>query len=354
MSNPINALLQQVLGFPPMQHAMIPQTFRRKYHAYSPAYWNSVNKDKLEKGDKIVLPASALDELSRMNIQFPIMFQIEHISDILPKISHCSVMEFTAPEGDVYLPLWMINNLGLDPSGDSVVGLTTVSLPKGEYVQFQAHETKFAMLEHPRVVLEVALRLYSCLTVGDTIQVEFNNHIYKLDVTDVNPKKRIEDAPYAVSIIETDIRVDFKEPRDYKDWEAKHKKNNNNNALKNDQNGLNKDNKDDEEEEDFIKPPNNNDNILSNNKASYFEQLTASGSQPLKLKDKTNKKKNNNEIDYSNNNIQRNVVSNTRGQSLGFNSNDNQNRRNSNGFNNVTNPNSKKNRRNYWKYAIYL
>lgn len=218
-------LIQQLFGVQFNQFPQsVPQVFRRKFRAYSPAYWNSVNRDKLEKGDKIVLPVSALDELSRMNIQFPIMFQIAHDSDILPKISHCSVMEFTAPEGEVYLPLWMIDNLGLDPAGESIVQLTTVSLPKGEYVQFQAHETKFAMLSHPRVVLEKALRLYSCLTVGDTIPVEFNNYVYKLDVTDVNPKKRLGNAPFAVSIIETDIRVDFIEPRDYKEWEEKQKK----------------------------------------------------------------------------------------------------------------------------------
>ena len=151
---------------------MVPQTFKRKYHAYSPAYWNSQNRDKLEAGDKIVLPASALEELSRMHVQFPIMFEIAHDSEILPKKSHCSVMEFTAPEGSVYLPMWMIDNLGLDPQGDSVVELTTVNLPKGQFVQFQAHETKFAMLSNPRVVLEKSLRSYSCLTVGDTIQVK--------------------------------------------------------------------------------------------------------------------------------------------------------------------------------------
>eukprot|EP01084_Bolivina_argentea_P140306 246706_1 len=138
-------LLQSIFGAnmggqPQMyQRQMIPQTFKRKYHAYSPAYWNSENRDKLEAGDKIVLPASALEELSRMQVQFPIMFEIAHDSDILPKKSHCSVMEFTAPEGSVYLPIWMIDNLGLDPQGESVVELTTVSLPKGNFVQFQAH-----------------------------------------------------------------------------------------------------------------------------------------------------------------------------------------------------------------------
>ncbi|ETO27608.1 ubiquitin fusion degradation UFD1 family protein, partial [Reticulomyxa filosa] len=130
----------------------------------------------------------------------------------------------TAEEGNVYLPLWMMDNLGLDPSGSSMVELETVSLSKGQFVEFQAHETKFAMLNNPRVVLENTLRSYSALTVGDTIPVQFAGKTYKLDVTDVQPKVNAGlNVPYAISIIETDIKVEFKEPRDYKQWEKAQK-----------------------------------------------------------------------------------------------------------------------------------
>jgi len=261
----------------------MPSVFRRKYHAYSPAYWNSENRDKLESGDKIVMPASALEELSRMNIQFPIMFEIAHDSTILPKKSHCSVMEFTAPEGSVYLPIWMIDNLGLDPQGDSVVELTTVNLAKGTFVQFQAHETKFAMLQNPRVVLEKNLRGYSCLTVGDTIQVEFASHIYKLDVTEVKPSIARGNAPPAIGIIETDIKVDFKEPRDYKEWERKNKQKKFTNTS-----SESKSNEDEveEEEEDgdgfgVIVGAKVN---AKNSKQSHFQSLEQSGFVPQKIK----------------------------------------------------------------------
>lgn len=72
--------------------------------------------------------------------------------------------------------------------------------------------------------MEKALRRYSCLTVGDTIQINFANHIYKLDVIKVKPAKPKGNAPPAISIIETDIKVDFIEPRDYKQWEKEQKK----------------------------------------------------------------------------------------------------------------------------------
>jgi len=210
------------------------------------------------------------------------MFEIAHDSDILPKKSHCSVMEFTAPEGSVYLPIWMIDNLGLDPQGESVIELTTVSLPKGQFVQFQAHETKFAMLNNPRVVLEKNLRSYSCLTVGDTIQIEFANHIYKLDVTEVRPSIPRGNAPPAISIIETDIKVDFKEPRDYKEWEKKNKGKNWNKKKAEEK-------IDEEEEDDFgvvIDPIKN----ANKTKSDYFRSLEESGFHAQKLKkQKSNK-----------------------------------------------------------------
>merc|ERR1712113_344934 len=189
----------------------------------------------------------------------------------------------TAPEGSVYLPIWMIDNLGLDPHGDSVIELTTVSLPKGQFVQFQAHETEFAMLSNPRVVLEKNLRAYSCLTVGDTIQIEFSGHIYKLDVTEVKPRIVRGNAPPAISIIETDIKVDFKEPRDYKEWEKKNKgKTFNKNTAKMQSDSKNND--DDEEEEDDFGVLIDPITAAKNNKHSYFKSLEQSGHSPQKLK----------------------------------------------------------------------
>ena len=60
------------------------------------------------------------------------MFSIEKVSSRgAKKKSHCSVLEFTAEEGVVYLPLSMIHNLGLDVVNHSYVKLVNVSLPKG-------------------------------------------------------------------------------------------------------------------------------------------------------------------------------------------------------------------------------
>ena len=51
--------------------------------------------------------------------------------------------------------------------------------------------------------MEKALRNYACMTVGDDITIEFNKKEYILEVAECKPGNR------AVSIIETDVTVDF-------------------------------------------------------------------------------------------------------------------------------------------------
>jgi len=211
----IGAFMGQMLGGANMQQGgmgMGPRqsVFDRKFIPLTPAYWQTEDPTKLESGDKIVLPPSALDQLSKMNIQFPIMFEITNTNT--GKISHCSVLEFTAPEGRAYLPLWMFDNLQMDPNSTTHnrVRLRNVPLQKGSYVKLQPHTTSFTELANPRAMLEVALRGFSCLTKGDTIQIAPKNlgQKFSFDVIEVKPATQ-------VSIIETDINVDFAPPKDY-------------------------------------------------------------------------------------------------------------------------------------------
>jgi len=49
------------------------------------------------------MPASALDRLSRLNVAYPMMFRVTYGE----RVTHCGVLEFSAPEGIVYLPSWV-------------------------------------------------------------------------------------------------------------------------------------------------------------------------------------------------------------------------------------------------------
>lgn len=85
-----------------------------------------------------------------------------------------------------------------------------MSLSKATFVKFRARSVDFLEINNPRALLEVTLRKFTCLTVGDTIKISHLNKIFEFDVREVQPNG-------AASIIETDCNVDFEEPLGYKD-----------------------------------------------------------------------------------------------------------------------------------------
>ena len=76
--------------------------------------------------------------------------------------------------------------------------------------------------------MEKSLTSYSTLTLGDTIQINYKQNIYKFDITKVEPSIIQSTAPPAINIIECDIKIDFKEPRDYKQWKMQNENENEN------------------------------------------------------------------------------------------------------------------------------
>jgi len=175
--------------------------FEEQYHCYSVAY---ADKAHLEKGDKILMPPSAFDTLARLQVDYPMLFQLT-AGD---RTTHCGVLEFTAEEGCVYIPFWMMQNLLIEEG--SLLTVRNVSLPKATFVKLQPQSVDFLEISNPRAVLEHALRSYSCVTVGDVIQIPFNNKNYHLELKDVKPER-------AACIIETDCNVDFDAPVGYKE-----------------------------------------------------------------------------------------------------------------------------------------
>lgn len=175
--------------------------FEASYRCYPVSF---IDKPEAERGDKIFLPPSALDRLAQLHIDYPMLFRVENRRD--GRTTHCGVLEFIADEGMVYLPYWMMQNLVLQ-EGD-IIKLSSATLPKGKYVKLQPHTTDFTNISNPRAVLETTLRNFSCLTVGDTICVHYNNKKYYIDIIEAKPQQ-------AISVIETDCEVDFAQPLDY-------------------------------------------------------------------------------------------------------------------------------------------
>lgn len=51
------------------------------------------------------MPPSALEQLTRLNINYPMLFKLTNKKT--NRITHCGVLEFVADEGKVYLPYWV-------------------------------------------------------------------------------------------------------------------------------------------------------------------------------------------------------------------------------------------------------
>uniref|UniRef100_A0A8C7HEB0 Ubiquitin recognition factor in ER-associated degradation protein 1 n=1 Tax=Oncorhynchus kisutch TaxID=8019 RepID=A0A8C7HEB0_ONCKI len=195
----------------------IPRAFQNRfstqYRCYSVSMLAGPNdRSDVEKGGKIIMPPSALDQLSRLNITYPMLFKLTNKNS--DRMTHCGVLEFVADEGICYLPHWMMQNLLLEEGG--LVQVESVNLMVATYSKFQPQSPDFLDITNPKAVLENALRNFACLTTGDVIAINYNEKIYELRVMETKPDK-------AVSIIECDMNVDFDAPLGYKEPERCYK-----------------------------------------------------------------------------------------------------------------------------------
>lgn len=190
----------------------IPRPFRTQYRCYSVSMLPGNEREDLEHGGKIIMPPSALDQLTRLNIVYPMLFKLTNSS--ANRTTHCGVLEFVADEGKIYIPYWMLQNLMLEEGG--LVQVESASLPVATFAKFQPQSVDFLDMTNPRAVLESRLRHFACLSTGDVIAIMYNNKVYEMSVLETKPAA-------AVSVIECDLNVDFAPPVGYKEPEFKKK-----------------------------------------------------------------------------------------------------------------------------------
>ena len=181
--------------------------FNTMYRCYSVSMLPGNERSDVEKGGKIIMPPSALDHLTRLNIEYPMLFRLTNVKT--NRITHCGVLEFVADEGKVYLPYWMMRNLLLNDEGE-MIRIESTSLPVAVFSKFQPQSVDFLDITNPKAVLENALRNFACLTAGDVVAIDYNDKVYELCVLETRPGD-------AVSIIECDMNVEFAAPVGYRD-----------------------------------------------------------------------------------------------------------------------------------------
>jgi ubiquitin fusion degradation protein 1 len=89
-------------------------------------------------------------------------------SDLRPR--HAGVLEFSAPEGTVVVPLWIMRAMGV-ADADSLI-VSSASLPKGTFAKLQPLSEEFVTLTDPKATLERAIEsTFTTLNKGDSIVV---------------------------------------------------------------------------------------------------------------------------------------------------------------------------------------
>ncbi|SZF03326.1 unnamed protein product [Blumeria hordei] len=185
----------------------ITRRFDEYYRCYPVTMFRGPERDDLEYGGKILMPPSALEKLTRLHITYPMLFEL--INGQLGKTTHCGVLEFTAEEGKLYLPHWMMQTLLLE-TGD-LIQIKSTDLPSAALVKLQPQSTNFLDISDPKAVLEKAFRNFATLTKGDIFCFKYNDTIYSVGVLEVKP----ETDKMGVSMLETDVSVDFAPPVGY-------------------------------------------------------------------------------------------------------------------------------------------
>ena len=91
--------------------------------------------------------------------------------------------------------------------------IKSTDLPSGQFIKLQAQSTSFLDISDPKAVLENAFRNFSCLTKGDIFTFAYNDQTYEMAVLETKP----ETDSKAISVLETDLEVDFAAPVGYEE-----------------------------------------------------------------------------------------------------------------------------------------
>ena len=207
---------------PPAKHSMMFRfgaggSLSESVRCYSPGqagpYGGILSKKgRSLKGNKICLAPSVLGRLQmrfRDRMPSPLLYRIRNPK--YNKVSHCGLIEFTAPERCALLSDSFMEDMILGP-GD-IAELRLVDLPTLTKVIFQPFRWQFSRIQDPKGTLTRELQShYACLTRGDTVTVTDSKtgRSHRISCVGVEPESK--DGNFGGSILNTDLTVEFKEP----------------------------------------------------------------------------------------------------------------------------------------------
>lgn len=161
---------------------------------------------RLRSSNKILLPPSVLYELNQQDLSDNIMFFKVSNKELNFGIV-CGVQEFSSPPGICHIPYHIMEHIGIKEAQE--VEIEKVSLDQGSYIKLRPHKTAFINLSNPKEILEKVMSSdYPVVSQGQTIEIYYEEIKYLIDIVETKPD-------VSISIINTDINIDFEEPLDY-------------------------------------------------------------------------------------------------------------------------------------------
>jgi len=103
----------------------------------------------------------------------------------------------------------IMNNIGIREGQQ--VEIEKICPVQGTYIKLRPHKTEFINLSNPKAVLErIMSKDYPVVSQGQTIELNYEdlNCRYRIDIVETKPTE-------IISIINTDINIDFDQPLDY-------------------------------------------------------------------------------------------------------------------------------------------
>ena len=181
----------------------------RIYGIYTPF---SFGRDELEETGQVILPESYLKNL--INTRYSNVYTFCILNERIGESVYAGVQEFTADEGKIIAPWWMMSKIGAN-EGDQVI-VKAVDLPPATRAIFQPLSEDFEKIPKPKVVLEKALRSHPCLTQGSIIPISFANNTYRIRILKTEPLQHVSirkaDIECEIAPVESKFEHKWNEP----------------------------------------------------------------------------------------------------------------------------------------------
>jgi hypothetical protein len=200
---------EETQNFEDTEYILNYNTFSRRYKCHSMIFYNSDDKF-METNDKILMPLSTLDILSRLNIDYPLTFELFRFGFEENK-TYCGVLEFIPDTNIVYLPQKIMDKLFIG-EGENLQ-IRYVKMQKIKFIKLKPMSCDFLKIMEPKVILEETLKNYTCISNGDILDIvvqSIEGEKIEVLVTEVLPDGK-------GMTIDCECEVDFEEPVGYQE-----------------------------------------------------------------------------------------------------------------------------------------